>query len=204
MKQNVNKPLWLFSRKFLRTLIKPFLHLFKGFSIAGKENLPKKRASCIIISNHAAFADSIYMICAVRPRFTICGAKSKYFISSIKRFVFKIANIIKVVDKNQFLEDCGKLLESGEIILVYPEMGRNPDGLGEFKTWAAEVALSYQVPVIPCYIYGTTKSHQGSKRIVFGPPIEPRGNSIELTNCFRETILRLKPGNKNKNLVTNR
>jgi len=202
MKQHVNNPLYLSLRNFLRILIKPFLHVFKGLSIAGKENSPKKRTSCIIISNHAAFSDSIYMICAVRPRFTICGANPRYFNSGIKRFIFKIANIIEVVDKNQFLEDCGKLLESGEIILVYPEMGRNPGGLGEFKTWAAEVALAYQVPVIPCYIYGTTKSHSGSKRVVFGPPIEPRGNSIQLTDCFREAILQLNPGYKN--VVTNR
>jgi 1-acyl-sn-glycerol-3-phosphate acyltransferase len=202
MKQNVNNPVYLFLRNCLRILIKPFLHLFKGLTIAGKENLPGRRTPCVIISNHASFTDSVYIICAIRPRFTICGANPRYFISGIKRFVFKIANIIKVVDKNQFIEDCGKLLESGEIILVYPEMGRNPDGLGEFKTWAAELVLSYQVPVIPCYIYGTTKSHSGSKRVVFGSPIEPSGTSIELTQCFRETILRLKPGNKN--LETNR
>lgn len=191
MKQNVNKPFHLFLRKILKILIKPALCLFKGFTIIGKENLPEQRQPCIIISNHAAFSDSIYAICAVKPRFTICGAKAKYFRSRILRFLFSIANIIQVVDKNQFLEDCGKLLESGEIILIYPEMGRNPDGLGEFKTWAADIALSYQVPVIPCYIYGTTKNQKGAKKLNFGSPIELGGTSDELTHYFREIILNL-------------
>jgi len=191
MKQNVNKPFHLFLRKILKIFINPVLCMFKGFTIIGKENLPEKKQPCIIISNHAAFSDSIYYICAVKPRFTICGAKSKYFKSRILRFLFSIANIIQVVDKNQFLEDCGKLLESGEIILIYPEMGRNPDGMGEFKTWAADVALSYQVPVIPCYIYGTTKNQKGAKKVIFGPSIDPDGTSAELTRYFREIILNL-------------
>lgn len=195
--RHVNKPIYLFLRKILKILIKPVLRLFKGLTIVGKENLPGPGRSCMIIANHAAFFDSIYIICAVGPRFTICGAKPKYFNSRIKRFVFKIANIIKVVDKNQFLEDCRILLESGEIILIYPEMGRNHGGLGAFKTWAAEVALLYRVSVIPCYIYGTTANQNGAKRVIFGAPIDPCGTPDELTRCFRERILGLKPGATN-------
>ncbi|NQT26513.1 1-acyl-sn-glycerol-3-phosphate acyltransferase [candidate division KSB1 bacterium] len=174
-------------------LITRFIFWVKGYRIHSGEHLPKKRQACILIANHAAFVDSIYLIASVRPRFTICGAKPKYFRKWPIRQLFQIANILKVESHEQFLKDCRLLLRSGEVILVYPEMGRNPDAMGPFQTWAAEVALAEKVQVIPCYLYGTTNGQSGKKRLIVGSPIEPQGNAESLTQMFRESILSLKP-----------
>jgi len=194
MTSTVNHPFYLSLRAILKLKAKWIL-LIKGYRIEGNQNLPTTRKPCILIANHAAFMDSIYIICSVRPRFTICGAKPKYFTTFFKRLIFRTANILKVESKNQFIRDCGELLKSGEIILIYPEMGRNPGGLGEFKTWAAEVAIAQKVPVIPCYLYGTTQGQAGPRRLCVGSAIYPRGNAIELTEEFRKTILNLMPEN---------
>jgi 1-acyl-sn-glycerol-3-phosphate acyltransferase len=193
MIDHVNRPGYLFLRSILKLLITCYLHMFKGYHIEGKKNLPHQRMPCILIANHAAFIDSVYLICAVKPRFTICGAKPKYFQNFFRRHVFRTANILKVESHEQFLHDCGLLLRSGEAILVYPEMGRNPEGLGEFKNWAADVALAQQVPVIPCYLYGTTAGQSGKKRLRVGTPIKPQGSPETLSQHFRESILKLKP-----------
>ena len=193
MIDHVNRPCFLFLRSILKLLVKFCLHLFKGYRVEGKEHLPRQRMPCILIANHAAFIDSVYIICAVRPRFTICGAKPVYFQNFFRRQVFRTANILQVKSHEQFLHDCGLLLRSGEVILIYPEMGRHPGGLGEFKTWAAEVTLAQQVPVIPCYLYGTTEGQSGKKRLRVGTPIMPQGNPEALTRVFRDTILNLKP-----------
>jgi len=188
MIKNVNRPFFLSLRKILKFLIKPLLFTCLGFRIEGKTNLPRRRKPCIIISNHAAFVDSVFFVCSVKPRFTICGARPKYFKRFRSRILFRTANVLKVEDHAQFLRDCEALLKAGEVILVYPEMGRNRDGLAEFKTWAAEVALTNRVPVIPCYIYGTTTGHSGKKRLLVGDVIEPSGNPEELTREFKKRI----------------
>ncbi|MCK5056073.1 MAG: 1-acyl-sn-glycerol-3-phosphate acyltransferase [Candidatus Aminicenantes bacterium] len=188
MIKNINHPFFLSLRNILKFFIKPLLFICKGFRIEGKKTLPRNRKPCIIISNHAAFIDSVYFICSIKPRFTICGAKPKYFKTFLRRIVFRTANVLKIEDRLQFLEDCGTLLKAGEVILVYPEMGRNPEGLTEFKSWAAEVAIANRVPVIPCYMYGTTIGHKGKKRLIVGDIINPSGSPEELTRKFYEKI----------------
>ena len=59
-----------------------------------------------------------------------------------------VANILRVDDRESFLRDCGELLAGGDILLIYPEMGRNPGGVGELDTLAAEVALAARAPVL--------------------------------------------------------
>lgn len=189
---DVNRPNYLLIRLILKTIIRALFRM-KGYRIHGKEYLPAKRQPAILIANHAAFIDSIYIISSVKPRFAICGARPKYFQKRLIRYLFHIANILKVENHDQFLKDCGYLLKNGEIILIYPEMGRFPDGLGPFQTWAAEVALSAGVPVIPLYLYGTTKGQSDSKRLFVGSPITPQGDPESLTQIFRKAIADLNP-----------
>ncbi len=81
-------------RFFLKLIIKPYL-LFCGFRIEGKEKLPQKRSPLIIICNHAALVDTVYLIAAIKPRITICGAKNRFFSNSLLSLLMRIANIIK-------------------------------------------------------------------------------------------------------------
>jgi len=198
MNDHVNRPFALFLRWKLKWVVSAYLRVCRGFRVVGKADLPMARKPCILVCNHAAFVDSVYVICSVRPRFTICGAKSKYFQKWHTRFLFGIANILKVENKNQFLQDCGRLLDAGEILLVYPEMGRHPDGMGEFRTWTAEAALSRSVPVFPCYLYGTTKGQDGPKRLFVGAPLSPAGTAESFTEVMRDAVLRLKPEEKGR------
>ena len=198
--QRVNRPLPLAARRLLRTLLKPVFAL-KGFRVEGAGRLPRRRRALILVANHAAFIDSVLMILAVRPRFTVCGAQPKYFSSAKKRALMSLANILRVDDGESFLRDCRRLLDDGEILLVYPEMGRYPEGLGPFRTWAAELALAARVPVLPCYIYGTTGGQEGPPRLRVGEEISPEAfppageasRAEGLTDRLRSEILALAP-----------
>jgi len=191
MIQNVNRPLFLFFRSILRLLLGSYFVLFKGFKIAGKKKFPGI-GPAILIANHAAFIDSVYFICAMRRRFVVCGAKSKYFSSRKKRMLMALANIIRVESEDQYLADCKSLLDKNEILLIYPEMGRNKEEMGEFKDWAAKVALANNCPLTPCYIYGTTEGEEGSKKIIVGDTFNPGGSPESLTGIFRDKIIELK------------
>lgn len=190
---NVNRPLFLALRGVLKWLLKgPFVAL-KGYRVAGAERLPRRRRPLILACNHAAFIDSVYLILAVPSRFTICGAKPRLFRSPLLRFAMALANILRVDGHEEFLTDAGALLESGETLLIYPEMGRFPDGLGELKTWAAEVALAHRAPILPCYLYGTTRGHHGPPRLVVGKELAPEGDPEALTRRLRRAIEALAP-----------
>ncbi len=190
---SVNRPAFLALRGVLRLKLKVALYLLKGFRVLGAERLPRAPRPLILTSNHAAFVDSVYLIVAVPCRFTICGAKPRLFRSAPLRFAMALANILKVESHEGFLRDTTALLAAGETILVYPEMGRNPDGPGEFKTWAAETALASGVPLLPCYLYGTTRGHAGPPCLVVGEELSPEGDPETLTRRLRRAILALEP-----------
>jgi len=189
----VNRPLPLAVRGLTRWLLRAPAHLFAGFRVEGAGRLPRARRKLIVACNHAAFVDSVYLILALRPRFTICGAKPRLFRSAGLRALMALANILKVESRELFLADCGALLAAGEMLLIYPEMGRNPDGLGDFRPWAAEVALAAAVPILPCYLYGTTRGHRGAPRLYVGEEIEPAGDPGGLSGRLRRAIADLAP-----------
>lgn len=93
----------------------------------------------IILCNHARYSDSIFLQIASRGRLTVCGAKLHYFDSWKENYFLGLLNVIPVAGREQFVDDCCRLLGQGRPILIYPEMGRNPHGLGEFKDWFTEV-----------------------------------------------------------------
>ncbi len=189
----VNRPSYLALRGLLRLLLKAPIAVLKGFRVEGGERLLEKRRAMILTCNHAAFVDSLYLILAVRRRFTICGAKPRLFRSGALRAVMALANILKVESREQFLADTSALLAAGETLLIYPEMGRFPDALGELKTWAAEVALANGAPLLPCYLYGTTRGHGGPPRLIVGSELVPEGAAEALTERLRREILALAP-----------
>lgn len=191
----VNGTGWTIARQLLCCVLKPLFFLL-GFRVGGKAHWPDGEP-CIVAVNHAAFIDSVYLILAAPCRITICGAKPRLFRSPGLRALMALANILKVEDQDQFLRDCRHLLEDGETLLIYPEMGRNPAAMGPFKTWAADVALTSNVPIVPCYLYGTTKGQAGPPRLDVGRALEPTDMQemgvAELTDTLRRHIEALMP-----------
>jgi len=190
---SVNRPHWLLLRRLLKLVLRPAVLLGKGLRVRGAHRLPRRRRPLILVSNHAAFIDSIYIILSVAPRFTICGAKPRLFRTPTRRALMALANILKVDDHGQYLHDCKTLLEAGEILLIYPEMGRFAHRLGPFKTWAAEVALANDTPLQPCYLYGTTRGHRGAPQLIVGQELLPSGDAESLTTQLHQAISALAP-----------
>lgn len=191
MRQRVNRRPLLVLRALLKALLLfPVRWRFR-FRVVGGERLPRQRRPLILACNHASRLDTVFLILAVAPRFTVCGAKPHYFRTAERRFLLGIANILRVEGRADFLADCAGLLRAGEILLIYPEMGRNPERLGEFSTWAAEVALESGAPLLPCYLFGTTRHHEGGVKLFVGSEIRPEGDASRLTARLRHAIASL-------------
>lgn len=193
----VNRPHWLFLRRLLKWTLGPVARWGKGLRVEGAERLPQRREPLILAVNHAAFIDSVYLIFALRPRFVVCGAKPRLFRNGRLRSLMALANILRVESHDQYLADCGALAKAGEILLIYPEMGRFPEGLGPFKTWAAEVALTHGVPLLPCYLYGTTRGQGGPPCLHVGHRLEASGSPETFTAELRRAVLDLAPPGSN-------
>ncbi|WP_299576847.1 1-acyl-sn-glycerol-3-phosphate acyltransferase [uncultured Williamsia sp.] len=151
---------WLF--KYV--LMGPGLKLMARPRIEGVENIPT-RGPAILASNHLAVVDSFYLPLKV-PRRIYFLAKSEYFTGTgpkgaFQRWFFTASGQIPI-DRTGADAAAGALiaarrkLEEGELMGMYPEGTRSPDGrLYKGKTGLARIAMETGVPVIPVAMIGT-------------------------------------------------
>jgi len=153
---------WLF--KYV--LLGPILKVVGRPRVEGLENLPA-RGPAILASNHLAVVDSFYLPMAV-PRRIYFLAKSEYFTGTgpkgaFQRWFFTAVGQIPI-DRTGADAAAGALiaarrkLEEGELMGMYPEGTRSPDGrLFKGKTGLARIAMETGVPVIPVAMINTEK-----------------------------------------------
>jgi 1-acyl-sn-glycerol-3-phosphate acyltransferase len=98
--------------------------------------------------------------------------------------------------------------ERGLSVLVFAEGTRSTEGLGEFKTGAAHLAIQTGVPVLPIALTGSAgllpkgsfTIHSGQVRVAIGEPIRTTGltrrDREALTATVRQSVARLLEGGK--------
>ena len=170
-------------------LLGPMLRAIFRPEVTGEEHVPVEGAA-ILASNHLSFSDSIFLPLMLRRRVTFL-AKSDYFTGRGVKGRLK-AGFFKGVGQLPLDRTGGgssgaalatglRLLRSGQLLGIYPEGTRSPDGrLYRGKTGVARMALEAKVPVLPVAMIGTDKvqpigkvvPHLGRVRIVIGPPLD--------------------------------
>jgi 1-acyl-sn-glycerol-3-phosphate acyltransferase len=147
----------------VKAILGPFLRIvFRPWS-DGTENVPKE-GPAIIASNHLSFSDHFFAPLPL-PRKVVFLAKSEYFTGRglkgllSKAFFSGVGQI--PVDRSggeaseRALRTGLRVLAQGELLGIYPEGTRSPDGrLYRGKTGVARLALEARVPVIPCAMIG--------------------------------------------------
>ena len=151
----------------LKTVILgPILKLLFRPWVEGEEHIPAEGAA-IFVSNHLSFSDTIFLPLVVPRRMTFL-AKADYFTGGglkgrLTRAFFKGAGQLPVDRSggrasNAALEAGLKVLREGELLGLYPEGTRSPDGrLYKGKTGVARMALEARCPVIPVVMVNTDK-----------------------------------------------
>ncbi len=167
----------------------PLLRITCWPRVQGLENLPST-GPAILASNHLAVVDSFFLPVMVPGRVTFL-AKSEYFTSPgftgwLKKLFF--AGVGQVpIDRSSAqaaesaLRTGVQILRSGQLLGIYPEGTRSPDGrLYKGKLGLAQLALQAEVPVIPVAMVGTDRVNPiGSRmwrparvRVVLGQPLD--------------------------------
>jgi 1-acyl-sn-glycerol-3-phosphate acyltransferase len=142
----------------LRLLFRPW--------IRGAENIPTTGAA-ILASNHLSFSDSIFLPLLTR-RPVVFLAKSEYFTGkglkgALSRWFFLSTGQLPIDRSGGKASEASLntglgVLEQGQLLGIYPEGTRSPDGkLYRGRTGIARMVLEAKVPVIPVAMIDTEK-----------------------------------------------
>ncbi len=156
--------MWYFLLKhiFLGPLLKV---LFRPW-VRGAERIPADGAA-ILASNHLSFSDSIFLPLMLR-RPVVFLAKSEYFTGkgikgTLSRWFFKGTGQLPIDRSGGKASEAAlntglKVLGQGQLLGIYPEGTRSPDGrLFRGRTGIARMVLEAKVPVFPVAMIDTEK-----------------------------------------------
>ncbi len=147
----------------VKAILGPILRIvFRPWS-DGAENVPRE-GPAILASNHLSFSDHFFAPLPL-PRKVVFLAKSEYFTGRglkglASRVFFSGVGQIPMdraggEASQRALRTGLRVLAAGELLGIYPEGTRTPDGrLYRGKTGVARLALEARVPVIPCAMVG--------------------------------------------------
>jgi 1-acyl-sn-glycerol-3-phosphate acyltransferase len=177
----------------------PALRVVFRPTVEGIEHLRDVRGA-VLAGNHLSVADE-YLMGAVVPRHIAFWAKAEYFNGhGLSGWAMKtLMNSLGAIEVNRdggraaltALDAAIPALRAGDLVGVYPEGTRSPDGrLYRGRTGAARLALLAEVPIVPVGVIGTDKVQPiGSKipklakvTIRFGKPMDFVGRPLDSTN----------------------
>ena len=157
-----------------RILLGPLLRTVFRPSVEGLDHVPPS-GGAILASNHLSFSDSIFLPLVLK-RQVIFLAKSDYFTGrGIKGWLtarfFTLTRQLPVDRSGGRASEAAlatglKVLAEGNLLGIYPEGTRSPDGrLYRGKTGVARMALEAGVPVVPVAMIDTDKVQPIGTRI---------------------------------------
>jgi len=170
-------------------LLGPLLRVLFRPWVRGMENIPSS-GPVILASNHLSFSDSIFLpLQARRP--VVFLAKSEYFTGkgikgALTRWFFKSTGQLPIDRSGGKASEASlntglKVLSQGQVLGIYPEGTRSPDGrLYRGRTGIARMVLEAKVPIIPVAMIDTEKVQPIGKRlprirrigVVVGTPLD--------------------------------
>ena len=173
---------------FIKGVLKPILKMLYDIRVEGLENVPK-RGAAIIAANHLSFLDSFFIPLVIKRRKVTYLAKADYFKSWKTKWFFAGVGQISCQREGgsksqQSLEIALEVLQNDNLLGIYPEGTRSPDGkLYKGRTGVARLALTSGVPVIPVGLIGTDEvmpkeaklprfRGRPSVRVRFGAPLD--------------------------------
>lgn len=170
-----------FLYKACRALCRIIFTVFYDYKAYGVRNIPLT-GGVLMVANHESYLDPILVGLQV-PRIMAFMAKSELFEN--KYFGWFITQL-HAFPVRQGKGDVGAVrltiekLQEGEILNIFPEGSRSPDGkLQKVEKGAALVVRKAGVPVLPCVIEGSFECwprrrklpRTGRIRVIYGPPM---------------------------------
>jgi len=200
-------PIRLLRRGLHSLCLFPILWLLTRARVIGRENLKGLRGPVLFVANHSSHLDSLttfYSLPArVRNRVAVAAAEDYFFQSGalamgtsllINAFPFARQGSIR-----PSIEYCGKLLDQGWSVLIYPEGTRSTTGeMGRFKSGTGLLGVELKVPVVPIRLIGLDRVLPKGRSIPrpsrvevrIGKPLSftPGTSYIEATQAIQKAV----------------
>ncbi|MFG3602399.1 lysophospholipid acyltransferase family protein [Micromonospora chersina] len=189
-----------------KLIVAPTVRLAFRPHVEGLEHIPAT-GGAIFAGNHLSVADEL-LLGTVVPRHLAFWAKSEYFTGTgvkgaFSKFVLTGLGAIPVERAGgraalSAFDAAIPVLKAGDLVAVYPEGTRSPDGrLYRGRTGAARLAVAAGVPIIPVGVTGTDKAQPIGTRVPrpgraeitirFGKPLDFTGRSDDRTSLREMT-----------------
>ncbi|MFG2168351.1 lysophospholipid acyltransferase family protein [Micromonospora chersina] len=189
-----------------KLIVAPTVRLAFRPHVEGLEHIPAT-GGAIFAGNHLSVADEL-LLGTVVPRHLAFWAKSEYFNGTgvkgaFSKFVLTGLGAIPVERAGgraalSAFDAAIPVLKAGDLVAVYPEGTRSPDGrLYRGRTGAARLAVAAGVPIIPVGVTGTDKAQPIGTRVPrpgraeisirFGKPLDFTGRSDDRTSLREMT-----------------
>jgi 1-acyl-sn-glycerol-3-phosphate acyltransferase len=170
----------------LKRILPPLVTRYFHLRAEGLENVPMS-GGAILAANHLSFIDSVFLPVLVdRPVYFL--AKADYFENPRTRWFFSAVGTIPTYRQGgersrRSLASGVGLLRRGDLLGIYPEGTRSPDGrLYRGKTGPVRMALEAGVPVVPCGIVGSREAQPPDVYLPKRRPVTVRyGRPIDLS-----------------------
>jgi 1-acyl-sn-glycerol-3-phosphate acyltransferase len=145
----------------------------------GVENVPKD-GPMVLAPNHFSQMDHFFVGVYLRRKIRFM-AKSQLFGPPLLTYIYKHGGVFPVRrghhDEKAF-ETIRRLLDQGEMLLVYAEGGRSRSGkMGQPKPGIGRIALESGVPIVPVAIKGSERARQW-RRLRFPKTTVQFGNPL--------------------------
>ncbi len=171
--------------RVLKKVLPPVTDRYFHTRVEGLDEHVPVDAPAILASNHLSFIDSILLPVAV-PRPVYYLGKADYWDSWRTRWFFEGTGVVPVRrggggSGDDALATGVEILKRGELLGIYPEGTRSPDGrLYRGKTGPVRMALEAGVPIIPCAVIGTDRAmptgtylpNRSPVTLRYGPPLD--------------------------------
>jgi len=198
---------------FFLLVVRPFMTLFIGLRVYGRNNIPS-RHPFIIIANHSSHLDAVALLGLfplkelknIRP-----VAAFDYFEANRLRsfFAHVFFNIISMRRKGfskheDPLSELEKALAERQSLIFFPEGTRSLTGqIGQFHSGIAHlVERRPDVPVVPVYLANMARTLPKGEVIPvpffcdvhIGPAVYPAGTRSDVLAALREAVLSQEKG----------
>jgi 1-acyl-sn-glycerol-3-phosphate acyltransferase len=189
-----------------RPALRGVCRAYFGLELVGVEHIPTS-GPLIITPNHQTYADPPLVTIPVRRRVYYMAWSQLFEIPVFSRLIRLLRAFPVQIESAdpRAAREAVRLLQAGQVVMIFPEGGRSPDGsVQRFKPGAFRLAASLATPVLPVTITGGYASwppgralpRPGRIRITYHPPLhpdpalEPRQAARDLAARAFETIKR--------------
>jgi len=195
-------------------LVRPFLTLFIGLKVKGREHLPE-RGPFLLVANHTSHLDTVCLLALfplprlkeIRPVAAADYFGRNAFVSWFSDTFFNILPIVRkreeMSKENDPRRTMIEALKAGSSLLIFPEgtRGASSEEIGRFRSGvAALVEAIPQLPVVPAYLENMGRSLPKGTiipvpffcKVTLGPARICKGSAAEIVAGIEAAVRELK------------